>query len=166
MVSRESIAVNGVVKFALGRYWRNLSPGERDEYLLLFREVVVGSWADRLLTAVVTPSQYRYLIEHSGRMFEIVQVTPTKNAPPGEHTFVVRSLIWTSATSAVHVNWRVATKSEIFKITDVHVEGISLAITHRDEFASVIHANGGQVAALIGLLRQKRDRISDAAPIN
>ncbi len=162
----ESVAVNGVAKFALGRYWRRLTPGERDEYLLLFREVVVGVWADRLLTAVVNPNHFRYLVEHSGRMFEIVQVTPTKSALPGEYTVVVRSLIWTSAKSVVHVNWRVATKGKIFKITDVLVEGISMAITHRAEFASVIRANGGQVAALIGVLRRKRDQISGAARIN
>lgn len=162
----DSIAVNGVAKFALGRYWRHLSPGERDEYLVLFREVVVGLWADRLLTAAVNPNDFRYMSEHNGRIFEIVQVIPAKSAPPDENTVVVRSLIWTSAKSAVRVDWRVATKGKIFKITDVLVEGISMAITHRDEFASVIRANGGQVAALIGVLRQKRDQTSDVARIN
>ena len=41
------------------------------------------------------------------------------------------------------------------KITDVYVGGVSMKVTERDEFASVIQRNGGQVAALLAQLRQK-----------
>ena len=38
---------------------------------------------------------------------------------------------------------------------DVYVAGVSMKVTQRDEFASVIQRNGGRVEALIAQLRQK-----------
>ena len=46
---------------------------------------------------------------------------------------------------AVKINWRVRSKEEKHKITDVMVEGISMSVTQRDEFAAVIRQNGGKV---------------------
>jgi hypothetical protein len=42
-----------------------------------------------------------------------------------------------------------------YKINDVIIEGISMAVTQRSEFASVVQRNGGQVRGLIVLMREK-----------
>jgi len=42
-----------------------------------------------------------------------------------------------------------------YKIVDAEVEGVSMALTERDEFASAIQQQGGTVAALNKALEQK-----------
>jgi phospholipid transport system substrate-binding protein len=53
------------------------------------------------------------------------------------------------------VDWDVSTAGGNKMITDVRVEGLSLAETHRQEFSSVISSNGGKVSALIDILKKK-----------
>ncbi len=53
------------------------------------------------------------------------------------------------------VDWRVTRADGAYKITDVVVEGVSMAVTQRSEFASVIQRNGGKVEGLLAMLRQK-----------
>ena len=101
---------------------------------------------------------------------------------PGSSTeavVIVQSLIWASPDTPVRVNWRVASAGEIYKITDVIVEGISMANTQRDEFASLVRKNGlngflailreqsgqdGKLAALVGAQQYEILPASGGAP--
>jgi phospholipid transport system substrate-binding protein len=55
----------------------------------------------------------------------------------------------------VKVVWRVSGSNNNYKVTDVMVEGVSMAVTQRQEFASVIQRGGGQIDPLLKLLRDK-----------
>ena len=44
---RDGFAVNGIARFVAGRYWRKAPDAERTEYLALFEDVIVNTWADR-----------------------------------------------------------------------------------------------------------------------
>ena len=55
----------------------------------------------------------------------------------------------------IKVNWRVRKKDNVHKITDVVVEGISMSVTQRDEFVSVIRQRGGKVRGLLNALHKK-----------
>jgi phospholipid transport system substrate-binding protein len=55
----------------------------------------------------------------------------------------------------IRVDWRLRADNSDFRILDVIVEGLSMAVTQRDEFASVIQSKGGKVAGLLDVLRQK-----------
>jgi phospholipid transport system substrate-binding protein len=61
------------------------------------------------------------------------------------------------------VDWRVRKADGRFKIVDVHVEGVSMALTEREEFGSVIQRKGG-VAGLNKALEEKFAR-GDATPL-
>jgi phospholipid transport system substrate-binding protein len=50
----------------------------------------------------------------------------------------------------------VASQGNIYKVTDVMIEGISIARTKRDEFASVIRRNNNEISALLKVLREKK----------
>jgi len=50
------------------------------------------------------------------------------------------------------------TDNGVYKISDVIVEGVSMSVTQRSEFASVIQRNGGQLRGVIGLMREKTAR--------
>ena len=68
---------------------------------------------------------------------------------------VVRSEIVSPGFPEVRVDWRVRRTGGAYRIVDVTVEGVSLAITQRDEFAAVIRSNGGQVEGLLSALREE-----------
>ncbi len=141
---RESFAINGIARFVLGRYWRGASEADRTEYMALFEDVIVNTWADRFS-------------EYSGQEFTVQDAVNAPSAHQAERVAIVRSTFFTDPTTPVRIDWRVASRGDIYKITDVSVEGISMANTQRDEFASVIRKNSGELSALLDILRQKRD---------
>ncbi len=134
--------VRVIGRFVLGRYWRVATPAEREEFETLFLEFVVHTYARRL-------GQY------GG---ETLRIRDTLG--DGGQDTVVRSEIISPGFPDVRVDWRVRRTGEDYRIVDVTVEGVSLAITQRDEFAAVIRSSGGRVEGLLGALR---DRTS-AAP--
>lgn len=140
---REGFAVDGIARFALGRYWRSASKQQREEYLVLFEDVIVTTWADRFSL-------------YSGQAFEVRGATNEPSDGP-EKVALVSSQFFTNPTSPVQIEWRVASRGDVIKIVDVKVAGFSMANTQRDEFNSVILNNGRNLSALLEMLRKRRD---------
>ena len=69
------------------------------------------------------------------------------------HIFVY-ALVTRDKGAPVHLTWRVREKDGQFKILDISAEGISMALTLRQEYNSVIRRSGG-VAGLVDLMRRK-----------
>jgi phospholipid transport system substrate-binding protein len=128
--------IPGIGRFVLGRYWRTATPEEQQEFLGLFQEYLVRAYATRLSA-------------YGGEPFRV-----TGARPSGDETIVSSEIIRTNGTR-IAVDWYLTGGGGRFKITDVYVGGVSMKVTERDEFASVIQRNGGRVAALIAQLRQK-----------
>lgn len=133
---RNDFDVPGIGQFVLGRYWRAATPQEQQEFLALFQEYIVRAYSTRLA-------------EYGGEPFRV-----TGSRPNGGET-VVSSEIIRANGSRIAVDWYLIDRGGAHKITDVYVGGVSMKVTQRDEFASVIQRNGGQVGALIAQLRQK-----------
>lgn len=123
-------------RWVLGRYWNQASPQQQAEYQKLFEQLIVKTYADRF-------------VEYSGETFKIASSQPVSDTDTMVTTQIVRP-----SGPPVNVDWRVRKRDGEYKIIDVMVEGVSMGITQRQEFASVIQQNGG-VAGLIGALRQK-----------
>ena len=128
--------IPGIGRFVLGRYWRTATPQEQQEFLSLFQEYIVRAYSARLG-------------EYGGEPFRV-----TGSRPNGDDTVVTSQIIRADA-NPVEVTWHLIGVSGQYKITDVYVGGVSMKVTQRDEFASVIQRNGGRVGGLIELLRQK-----------
>ena len=141
---REGFAINGIARFVLGRYWRSAPEACRTEYMALFEDVTVNTWADRFS-------------EYSGQEFTVQDAVNAPSAHQDERAAIVRSTFFTDPRTSVRIDWRVTNRGDIYKITDVSIEGISMATTQRDEFSSVIRSNGGQIKPLLDILRKKRD---------
>ena len=141
---REGFAIKGIARYVLGRNWSSASDADRTEYLTLFEDVIVTSWANRFS-------------DFSGQKFTVENAVDASNANASEHVAIIRSVFFTDPQTVIRIDWRVASRGDLFKITDVVVEGVSMANTQRDEFASVISGNGGEISALLDILRKKRD---------
>ena len=129
--------VNEIARFAVGRYWRAMSPEEQDEFMRLFTEYTVKAYADKL-------GQY------GG-----AQLRVTGTEPYGGETVVHSRVIRTNG-SPIEMDWHVIPDgSGGYKVTDVYVDRVSMKATQRDEFAKIIQNNGGQPSALLAVLRQE-----------
>ena len=111
----------------------------------LFEDVIVATWADKFSL-------------YSGEKFEIQNALDASIKGRPERVVIVRSIFYIDTRSQIRVDWRVSNFENLYKITDVTIQGISMAKTTRDEFYSVIRGNAGDINALIKLLQKKRNR--------
>lgn len=128
--------MNAISQFALGRNWKTATDSQRKEYQKLVNDMIVEVYSQRFN-------------DYKGESFEVKSSQPT-----GKSDYLVSSLIVPDNGAKVKVDWRVRDKNGSFKIIDVVVEGVSMALTQRSEFASVIQRGGGNVDALIAHLKQ------------
>lgn len=127
-----------IARFVLGRYWRVATEPERSEYLTLFSELVVQTYARRF-------NEF-----HSARL-RVLSVSR-----PNEDNDVIVAVEGTiPGKPSVRMDVRVRQAAPAMKIIDVAIEGISMSVTQRDEFSSVIQRGGGRVEALLASLREK-----------
>jgi phospholipid transport system substrate-binding protein len=126
-----------IARFVLGRYWRSASDEERQEFLGLFEDYVVYVYGTRLS-------------DFSGETFRI-----RSSRTDGDGTIVSTDVFTPGANAPIKVDWRLIPENGGFKITDIIIEGISLMVTQRSEFASVIQRHGGQMGGLLALMREK-----------
>jgi phospholipid transport system substrate-binding protein len=127
----------GIARFVLGRYWRIASPEEQKEFLRLFDDYVVFVYTARLS-------------DFEGEQFKINGARPDQGA-----VIVSTDVITPGAPSPLKVDWRLVDDDGTYKISDVIVDGVSMLVTQRSEFASVIQRHGGQLQGLLDLMRQK-----------
>lgn len=124
-----------IAEFTLGRYWRIATPQQQQDYLGLLQDYLAQAYAGRLA-------------QYAGEKFNATTVQQQGDAT------VVFSEITRNDGSKIHVEWHLVNEGG-WKITDAFVAGVSMAITQRDEFASVIQQGGGQVQYLLDRIRQK-----------
>ena len=137
----EAFDIATIGRFVVGRYWRKASKEQQRDFLQIFEDVIVQRFLP--LFGMYNNEQ---LIVGNGQA--------DKNNP---RFVVVDSTFIDSQGTVVKVNWRMRDKGNRFQIFDVMVEGISMAITLRSEYSSVIK-NAGGLGGLIELLREKLER--------
>ena len=138
-----------ISRFVLGPYWREASDQEKQQFQKLFEDYVVRSYS-------------KSFSEYSGEQMKV-----TGSRPESETSTLVQSQVIRQNGPPAKVDWRVRKDNNAFKIVDVDVEGVSMVLTQREEFSSVIQRSGGTVAGLNKELQQKlaQGDTSLAAPI-
>ncbi len=139
-ILRDDFAMDQIGQFVAGTYWRRMSPEQRDTYMKLFGEWVLKTYAVRLGG-------------YSGEQFEVLNTTPA-----GQRDVLVKTRISKSGGNGFNATWRVRKAGERYKIIDIYVEGVSMAITQRSEFESILQRHG--VDGLIGMLKDKVQKLS------
>ncbi|MFT6558893.1 MlaC/ttg2D family ABC transporter substrate-binding protein [Sneathiella sp.] len=136
LVSRD-FDMNLIGRFVLGKHWRKASSEQKSEYQELFKRYIITTYQKRIG-------------EYSGENLTILKAKPLN-----KNEYLVKSQIIRPKGPPIKLDWRVRTnKSGEQKIVDIVVENVSMALTHRDEFSSVISKNGGNVDGLISTLKK------------
>lgn len=127
-------------KFVLGRAWRGATREQQVEYVNLFSQFVLNTYAQRLGG-------------YQGQSFSV-----TGAEPIGKQDALVTTLIQRPSGGPLEASWRVRADEGAYKIVDVMVAGVSMAVAQRSEFATVVNSHG--LDGLIEALRAKVSRHS------
>ncbi len=123
-------------RIALGRDWRIATPAQRDQLVHEFQGMLLRIYTNSI-------GGYR------GQKLEVQRV----NMAPGDTDVTVRNRYLQPGKPAVSVDYAMHLTPEGWKIYDVIVEGVSLALTYRSEFASIVSQSG-----IDGLLKRLAER--------
>jgi phospholipid transport system substrate-binding protein len=126
-----------IAKYMLGSYWRKATPEEQADFTSVLTDFLALAYGKRFAN-------------YTGHQMAVGRVRDE-----GDGRSVVFSTVKLPSGDPARVDWTIEQVGDGYKIADVKVEGLSLADTHRQEFASVINNNGGSVSKLIEILKKK-----------
>jgi len=142
LLLEEGLALDLIGRMVAGRFWRRASESQREDYLQIFRQYVLTAYSRRF-------DSYAY----SGDSIDIGAATEA-----GGGDVMVATTINRPGATSLNAAWRVRLIDGAHKVIDVVVEGVSMAVTQRQEFASVITSRGFD-----GLIHALRDRVAALA---
>lgn len=136
-----------IAKFVVGRPWKTASHDQQKEYLRLFKNLVELTYSKRFIDY----SQQKIIV--SGHKL-------------GKRKFIfVESQLADPKNPKTNVNivWRLIPKGNTFKIVDVVIAGISMAITQRNEYSAVIKRNNGSFDSLLAAMKVQIKKLRSAS---
>jgi len=141
-IALKAADINGIGYYTLGKYRKELSDEQLEEYSTLFEKYFLKSFTSRLT-------------DYSDPKIEVIGVDILNP----KYTIVRSLLLATDKKPEVKIDWRIYTKNpDKPLIRDLIVEGLSLARTQKEEFASVIESNNGDVKKLCITLQEFVDK--------
>ena len=138
IIAEETVDIKGIGFYTLGSIRKNLNDSQKDKYSKLFREYFLKSFSSRLS-------------EYTNPEIDVL----SKEVLSENYTIVNSLLKGTSERPEVKIDWRVYTKNpENPLIRDLIIEGLSLARTQKEEFASILNSNDNKIDALFKTLEE------------
>ena len=137
-IALKTVDIKGVAYYTLGGYREKLTDEQMKEYLSLFEKYFLKTFSSRL-TAYSEPK------------IDVLSAE-VKNS---KYTIVKSLLLGTDKKPEVNIEWRVYTKNpDKPLIRDLIIEGLSMARAEKEQFASVIESNDGDITKLFDTLRE------------
>ena len=138
LIAKDTVDIRGIGLYTLGSARKNLNDEEKSIYSEHFEKYFLKSFASRLA-------------EFTNPEIDVF----AKEILNKNYTIVNSTLIATSERPEIKIDWRVYTKNpEQPLIRDLIIEGLSLARTQKEEFASVLNSNDGDINALFKTLEE------------
>ena len=135
-IAKETVDIKGIGFYTLGAKRKSLNDEEKKKYSLLFEEYFLKSFASRLA-------------EYTNPEIDVTN----KEVLNENYTIVNSVLKATNERPEINIDWRIYTKNpENPLIRDLIIEGLSLARTQKEEFASVLSSNENNIEALFKVL--------------
>ena len=138
VIAKETVDIIGVGFYSLGSARKNLDDSQKIKYTELFESYFLKSFSSRLA-------------EYTNPEIEV----QSKEVLNKNYTIVNSLLIGTTDRPEVKIDWRIYTKNPNNPlIRDLIIEGLSLARTQKEEFASILNSNDGDINALFKTLKE------------
>ena len=137
-LAKDTVDIKGIGLYTLGKYRKEISDEQKKKYAKLFENYFLKSFSSRLS-------------EYSNPKINVI----SKEKKNDKYTIVSSILIATKDRPEVKIEWRIYTKNpEKPLIRDLIIEGLSLARTQKEEFASIIKSNDNNIEALFDSLEK------------
>ena len=137
-IAKETVDIKGIGFYTLGPIRKNLDDNQKKEYSILFEEYFLKSFSSRLS-------------EYTNPEIDVLG----KEELNKNYTIVNSLLKATSERPEIKIDWRIYTKNpENPLIRDLIIEGLSLARTQKEEFASILNSNEGNINSLFKTLEE------------
>ena len=137
-IAKETVDIKGIGFYTLGAKRKSLNDEEKKNYSKLFEEYFLKSFSSRLA-------------EYTNPEIDVIN----KEKINDNYTIVNSVLKATSERPEINIDWRIYTKKpDNPLIRDLIIEGLSLARTQKEEFASVLSSNNDNINALFKVLKE------------
>ena len=137
-IAKETVDINGVGLYSLGQARKSLDENQKKKYSELFEKYFLKSFSSRLA-------------EYTNPEIDV----KNKEFINENYTIVNSILVATPQRPEVKIDWRVYTKNpDNPLIRDLIIEGLSLARTQKEEFASILNSNDNDIKALFEALKK------------
>ena len=138
LIAKDTVDIRGIGLYTLGSFRKNLSENEKNEYSDLFENYFLKTFSSRLS-------------EYTNPKIEVKD----KKVLNKNYTIVNSVLVGTSERPEVKIDWRIYTKNaDNPLIRDLIIEGLSLVRTQKEEFASILNSNNGDINSLFKVLKE------------
>tara|TARA_B100000965_G_C19579416_1_gene752836 strand:- start:54 stop:644 length:591 start_codon:yes stop_codon:yes gene_type:complete len=138
LIAKETVDIRGIGFYTLGSKRKNLNDKDKIQYIKLFEKYFLISFSSRLA-------------EYTNPEIEVTN----KEKLSENYTIVNSTLKATSERPEIKIDWRIYTKDPNNPlIRDLIIEGLSLARTQKEEFASILNSNNGDIKALFKVLEE------------
>ena len=138
IIAKETVDITGIGFYSLGSTRKVLNENQKQKYFDLFENYFLKSFSSRLS-------------EYSNPKIEV----QGKNVINNNYTIVNSILVGSTDRPEVKIDWRIYTKNPNDPlIRDLIIEGLSLARTQKEEFASVLSSNDNDINALFKTLEE------------
>jgi phospholipid transport system substrate-binding protein len=138
LIAKDTVDIEGIGFYTLGSVRKDLNDDQKKEYAVKFEEYFLKSFSSRLA-------------EYTNPEIDVFN----KEVLNENYTIVNSTLKATSERPEIKIDWRIYTKNPKQPvIRDLIIEGLSLARTQKEEFASVLSSNNGDINALFKTLEE------------
>lgn len=138
LIAKETVDIRGISFYTLGSKRKDLNDKEKKQYSKLFEKYFLKSFSSRLA-------------EYTNPEIDVTNKQKLNEI----YTIVNSTLKATSERPEIKIDWRIYTKDPNNPlIRDLIIEGLSLARTQKEEFASVLNSNDGDIKALFKVLEE------------
>ena len=136
IIAKETVDIRGIGFYTIGQTRKNLNDEEKKKYSELFEKYFLKSFSSRLA-------------EYTNPDIDV----KSKEVLNENYTIVYSVLKATNERPEVKIDWRIYTKDQKNPLVrDLIIEGLSLARTQKEEFASILSSNDGDINALFKTL--------------
>lgn len=141
---KQKFDTDAIGRFVLGQYRRDIDPKQFERFSAVFQELVARTYTTQL-------GQY------AGEQFKV------QGARADGKRWIVASRVVPPGRESIKLDWILGQSKGGLKVLDVRVDNLSMAITQRDEFASVLQQNAGNVDKLIAFMQDKIKKLDAGA---